>query len=320
MTPKPDVSVVIPTRNRRPLLAEALESVKLQEGIRWEVLVVDDHSTDDTWNWLQGLNHSSIRSLRLNSPARQAVARNLGLGEARGRYCLFLDDDDLLKPNALRTLADALDRKPNSIAAIGAREDWFTDQGYRRRDIHPWWPQSVDISHLLLAGWCAVPGQVLLRTAIVREINGFEPATVPCEDRDLLHRSAMYGKVLLHPVTVLTYRIEPTQWRPKDIREIREKVARNAIRKMPAKSRRKALRTRRMVAHFYASEDGIAQGFIIKAFVDFLKGMYQAPWISSYPWLAIRVLRRLGGRLARRTIAPKSVMKPAIDLANKRRI
>jgi glycosyltransferase involved in cell wall biosynthesis len=307
MTQKPDVSVVIPTRNRRPLLAEALESVKLQEGIRWEALVVDDHSTDDTWNWLQGLNHSSIRSLRLNSPARQAVARNLGLGEARGRYCLFLDDDDLLKPNALRTLADALDQNPNSIAAIGAREDWFTNQGYRRRDIHPWWPQSFDISFPLLAGWSAVPGQVLLRTAIVREINGFEPATVPCDDRDLLHRSARFGKVLLHPMTVLTYRITPTQWRPENIREIREKVARRAICKMPRPCRRKALRTRRMVAHLDTAEDECSQGFVLKSLTATVRGTFEAPWIILYPWLAIWVLRKLAGRLARRFIPPKSL-------------
>ena len=108
MTRAIEVSVIIPTHNRRALLAECLERVGAQRGVTWEALVVDDASSDDTWAWLATRDDTRITALRHDRSQRQAVARNRALAVARGRFVCFLDDDDLLWPDALRTLAEQL--------------------------------------------------------------------------------------------------------------------------------------------------------------------------------------------------------------------
>lgn len=299
MSEPPLISVVIPTRNRRALLAETLASVIQQEETRWQVVVVDDASTDDTWAWLQNLGDRRISSLRQANCQRQAAARNRGLQIARGGYCLFLDDDDLLWPQALRTLATALERTPDAVAAIGARQDWFTDQVYRRRDVHPRRRRRVDLQYPLLADWSAVPAQTLFRTAIVREVGGYDSAVVPCEDRDLLHRIATRGTVLLLPQTVMTYRITPQQWRPANIRAIRERVARRAIRTLPHSQWRRGLRIRRMVQLIDTAEDRCQAGRLPQAIPPLAQALVTAPGTLLSPLIGPWVLRRLTGRIAR---------------------
>jgi len=106
----PDVSVIIPTRNRLPLLKIAIASCfHGNNDVVVEVIVVDDGSTDGTPQYLEGLGDSRVEFIRQESRGPQ-VARNAGLERVGGRFVKFLDDDDWLAPGALRrelTRADA---------------------------------------------------------------------------------------------------------------------------------------------------------------------------------------------------------------------
>jgi GT2 family glycosyltransferase len=117
LTPSPLFSVVVPTYNRLPLLAAALDSVWRQTLADYEVIVVDDGSTDGTREWLAE-QATRVRVCRQENKGPGA-ARNLGAGAARGRYIVFLDSDDLWFPWTLATYADVLadGAKPTSIAA-----------------------------------------------------------------------------------------------------------------------------------------------------------------------------------------------------------
>jgi len=100
---EPTISVVIPTFNRQPILARALAALARQDLApeRFEVLVVDDGSSDDTWGWLQGRDFAfHCRPLRQENQG-QGNARNFGVREATGELILFLGDDIFLDPNAL---------------------------------------------------------------------------------------------------------------------------------------------------------------------------------------------------------------------------
>ena len=88
---------------------------------------------------------------------------------------------------------------------------------------------------------------------------------MPCEDRDLLHKIAREGDVLLLPHSVMTYRITPEQWRPTAIRQIRERVARQALLALPAAQRRSGLRVRQMVRLVDTAEDRCCQGSALQA-------------------------------------------------------
>src|SRR6266511_2364656 len=111
------VSVVIATRNRPALLAEAIATVFDQTFADWELLVVDDCSNDDTPRYLAGLDDTRIRIFRQTVPLDRSAARNRGLREARGEFIMFLDDDDLLRPSALANLVAALRADPSAVAA-----------------------------------------------------------------------------------------------------------------------------------------------------------------------------------------------------------
>ncbi len=91
----PLVSVIIPTYNRGRLLVEAVESVRRQTEPRWECVVVDDGSTDNTAQRVTALGDARVRLIHAPHSGNPARGRNLGIAQARGRYVAFLDNDDL---------------------------------------------------------------------------------------------------------------------------------------------------------------------------------------------------------------------------------
>jgi glycosyltransferase involved in cell wall biosynthesis len=97
----PEVSVVIPTRDRSRLLALTLHSALWQRSVDLEVVVVDDGSSDDTAQVVAGLADPRVRLVRHDRPQGGSAARNRGIAEARGEWVAFLDDDDLWAPDKL---------------------------------------------------------------------------------------------------------------------------------------------------------------------------------------------------------------------------
>jgi len=94
----PLVSVVIPTCNRSALLTGAIQSVRLQTYRNLEIIVIDDASTDDTQEIVEGFADPRIRYLRHDINRGGAAARNTGIRAAAGEYIAFLDDDDEWAP------------------------------------------------------------------------------------------------------------------------------------------------------------------------------------------------------------------------------
>lgn len=117
----PAVSVIIPTYNRAKLLEEAIASVRQQTYRDVEIVVVDDGSTDDTRTCVEALDHS-VRYIYQPNRGRSA-ARNVGIGEAYGRFVLFLDSDDLLLPASLEYLVGYLDAHPD-VAVVYSAYDY----------------------------------------------------------------------------------------------------------------------------------------------------------------------------------------------------
>ncbi|MEN1680264.1 MAG: glycosyltransferase family A protein [Planctomycetota bacterium] len=112
----PRFTVIIPTYNRSGMLAETLQSVFDQEFTDYEILIVDDGSTDDTLESLAKLG-DRVRVLQQQHKGC-AAARNLGAREARGEYLAFLDDDDFWLPWTLAVFAEAITRfdQPTFVA------------------------------------------------------------------------------------------------------------------------------------------------------------------------------------------------------------
>lgn len=101
---RPVVSVVIPVKNRPKVIVEAVESVRAQTFESWELLLVDDGSTDETPEVLraQAARDPRIRVIELGTSHGAGTARNAGIDAARGHYLSFLDSDNTWEPNFLQ--------------------------------------------------------------------------------------------------------------------------------------------------------------------------------------------------------------------------
>ena len=128
------VSVIVPTRNRAPLIGETLQSVRAQTYRPIELIVVDDGSTDHTAAVVErfagqagpGLDVRCLRQEHGGAPS----ARNRGLAESRGEFIQFLDSDDLLVPEKLSRQVDIMLREPQ-VAYVFSQWEHFSDSGAR---------------------------------------------------------------------------------------------------------------------------------------------------------------------------------------------
>jgi glycosyltransferase involved in cell wall biosynthesis len=115
----PEISIIIPTRNRSGLLALSLLSAQRQRHVDLEVIVVDDGSADDTPGMLRRLA-PPVRVIRHDRAQGVSAARNHGIAEAQGEWVAFLDDDDLWAPEKLALQLEALRRDGTHWAYAGA--------------------------------------------------------------------------------------------------------------------------------------------------------------------------------------------------------
>jgi len=189
----PLVSVIIPTYNRWPLVNEAVESVLAQRAQDFEIIVVDDGSTDGTAKELAKYG----ARLRLFSQHRSGVsaARNLGAREARGRFLAFLDSDDLWRPEKLAVQTAFMEQHPQ--CQICQTEEIWLRNGARvnPRAIHQ--KPSGDIFLRSLELCLVSPSAVMMKRELFDATGGFDEALPVCEDYDLWLRIAVDHHVAL---------------------------------------------------------------------------------------------------------------------------
>ena len=199
-----DFSVVIPTFNRAPLLAAALESVFAQEFPAREVIVIDDGSTDGT---LESLARFGARVTVLRQANRgPAAARNAGLAQARGEYVAFLDSDDLWFPWTLATYRRAIEAHGGPAMVSGSQVDFEHDAPavaaaeYRATAFADY---LATASRNVWIGTCGVA----IKTSALRAVGGFADHAFNAEDSDLwLRLGTQPGFVQIAAPPVFAYR------------------------------------------------------------------------------------------------------------------
>jgi glycosyltransferase involved in cell wall biosynthesis len=108
MNGNPLISVIIPTYNRANELKRALMSVQAQSYTNWEVIIVDNHSSDHTDKVVSAFNEPRIKLCKINNNGVIAASRNMGIRESLGDYIAFLDSDDWWMPQKLSVSFSAL--------------------------------------------------------------------------------------------------------------------------------------------------------------------------------------------------------------------
>jgi glycosyltransferase involved in cell wall biosynthesis len=181
----PTVSVVIPSYNRASLLKEAVDSVLGQDFDDFELIVIDDGSTDDTAGLLQ--SYPNICVVRQDHRGVSA-ARNAGIRRASGRFLAFLDSDDLWLPGKLSAQIAFFKTHPKAL--ICQTEEIWIRTGVRvnprrrhRKDSGMIFERSVEL--------CLVsPSAVMLKRNLLDEVGWFDESLPACEDYDLWLRIA----------------------------------------------------------------------------------------------------------------------------------
>jgi glycosyltransferase involved in cell wall biosynthesis len=186
-----DISVVIPTRDRRDLLRLAVVSVLSQQHVDIEVVVVDDASTDDIAGTVSSFADRRLRVVRQTSPGGVSAARNRGIAEARGKWVAFLDDDDLWAPQKLALQLEAATRSNRTWVYAG---DVNVDDDLRVLTASA--PPTPEQVMERLPRYNPVPSgasNVLVRADALAEAGQFDPGLKRTEDWDMWIRVARTG-------------------------------------------------------------------------------------------------------------------------------
>jgi glycosyltransferase involved in cell wall biosynthesis len=202
------VSVVVPTRNRRALLAVTLRGILRQRGVELEVIVVDEASTDDTPQLLARLDDPRLRVVRHEVPHGVSAARNRGTAEARGEWVAFTDDDDLWAP-------DKLARQVH--AALAADRGWSYAGSVNIVDglhiVHGLPPSPPEEVVAALPHYNAIPGggsNVVVRRETLLRAGPFDTRLRNTEDWEMWIRLAKAGPPAWIRSPLLAYRIHPS--------------------------------------------------------------------------------------------------------------
>jgi len=198
----PTVSVIIPTYNRWPMVGEAIESVLAQSYRSWELIVVDDGSTDDTSERLAPYGSKIKYISRQRSGV--AAARNHGIASATGQYVAFLDSDDLWMPRKLEVQTAFMEQHPN-VQICQTEEIWIR-RGVRVNPKAKHAKPSGDIFRSSLDLCLVSPSAVMMTKRLFTESGGFDESFPVCEDYDLWLRISVHCSVPLIPVPLVVKR------------------------------------------------------------------------------------------------------------------
>lgn len=179
----PVFSVLIPSFNRAAYLERAIESVINQKFDAWELIVVDDGSTDHTQALLEGyLNHPKIKTTKTSNQG-VSKARNVAASFARGEWLAFLDSDDEWLPRKLLAQWEHIQSDPD-VKLVHSEEIWIRN-GVRINQKKKYKKNGGDQFEPSL-GLCAIsPSTAAIRKDVFEELGGFREDFPVCEDYDL---------------------------------------------------------------------------------------------------------------------------------------
>lgn len=303
------VSIIIPFYNSERFLADSIESVLAQTYTHWELLLVDDGSTDTSPEIARkyAARHSeSIRCLEHAGHRNHGLAftRNFGVKNSRGEYLAFLDSDDLWLPHKLATQVARMGENPGAGLLVSPSEYWYDwdPHGLPIREskvpqLAPgerlYMPPTLLISTHPLGPWGApCPSSFFMRRSAFDAVGGFEETFNPktfqmFEDIAFLSKVYLTVPVFVADSCLDRYRCHPDSMSQRAANSGQEDAARRFffcwLRRY---LRKRAIKDRKIHA-----------------------ALRRQTWVYSVPLplFALRVLRRIANRLAKTAVqAPKA--------------
>jgi len=319
----PTVSVIIPAYNAAAYLPETLDSIFAQSYRDFEIILVDDGSTDDTGGVVAryGDRIDYVRQANSGGPARP---RNVAIARARGRYICIFDSDDLMLPEKLERSVAFLDAQPD-LGLV------FTDfVKFDTRGTHPGTHMqaytnfhklpkvqvgparfrigsTVAFESLFYGNYIGTSG-VLAPAAVLKDIGPFDESVTRggLEDRDMWFRIARERDIGYLDFVGHRYRVLPgsVSRRAAQSAEARIEVIRRHARSLRSARARRQARAVVAECHFDIAAHHWRAGDLASARRHLRQSLLERPSASALQWLALSLLgarslalwRRLRGR------------------------
>ena len=167
------VSIVVPTYNHSIYLKRALESIINQTYENWEVIVIDNHSTDNTFEVVANFKNNRIKYLKVHNKGIIAISRNIGIKSANGEWIAFLDSDDWWTRDKLeiciQSINEQVDFIYHDLEIIANKSRIFSRKKIKSRKLKK--PVLID---LLTEGNAIGNSSVFVRKKFLDEINGID--------------------------------------------------------------------------------------------------------------------------------------------------
>ena len=195
---KPEVTVIIPTFNRASLVVRAIRSVLGQTCQDWELIVVDDCSTDGTEQAVRGFSDNRITYIRHDRNRRLPAARNTGIRRAQGEYVAFLDDDDEWLPEKLEKELEVFRNSDPAVGLVYTGKMILDESG---RVLKVRMPTKSGWVYDALLDWDFIgsPSRVTVKKQVLDRVAGFDETFLNCQDYDLWLRVARASKIACVP-------------------------------------------------------------------------------------------------------------------------
>jgi glycosyltransferase involved in cell wall biosynthesis len=299
----PTVSIVIPTYQRLDYLKEAVESVFAQTYTDWELIVVDDGSTDGTAQWLESLGDARVVVITVQHTGNPSRVRNIGVARGTGEWIAFLDSDDLWAREKLTRQLASLAEQPSrrwsctGVSFIDANGDAIAQRAGAPYSAHSGWI----LEKLITFAAAATMPTLMVRRSLFDEIGGFDESVILRQDYDLELRLAARDEIHALPDALTLVRHHDgrttSNRRVADLHDANELVIRRVARSTES-ARIRALCRRQCAVQLVQlarlrSLEGDHRGALTAA----TKAIRDAPF-TSLPWrsAAGSMLRWLRGR------------------------
>jgi glycosyltransferase involved in cell wall biosynthesis len=206
----PVFSVVIPAHNAASYIHESISSIRDQTFPDFELIIIDDGSTDHTAEIIRAHEQDDGRIAFFSKPHRGVAAtRNEGVQLAAGRYVAFHDADDVAEPKRLELQHEYLERHPGCVALGGQLLFMDADGDPLYVSAFPTDHRDIDAAHMAGGGCVLLQGTSALLRQSVLEVGGYREQYPVAEDLDLVLRLAEVGGCANLTDVLIRYRLHP---------------------------------------------------------------------------------------------------------------
>lgn len=200
----PKISIVIPAYNAEKTILETIQSIQAQTFSDFEIIVINDGSTDNTLDILSTIDDPRLRVCSYKNGGLP-VARNRGIEQSTGEFISFIDADDLWTPEKLEAQFEALNRHPNA----GVAYSWTAFIDENSQFLYAWKPLYYEgnvYPELLCKNFISSGSNILVRKGYIEAAGRFDPSLKSVEDWDYYLRLAAICPFAVVPEYQILYR------------------------------------------------------------------------------------------------------------------